>query len=118
MTGNRVHQIQLAGADAGAPRNWHRVFAAAAGVRVVRTAGRHQAGSAGLQRCVELAGVQQRLDARRGAGQVSRHRRHQPKRRGVRMSALVAAAGAAAVILVSGWYTAAGAAAVAQMVSP
>lgn len=118
MTGNPVHQIHLAGAGAGAPRSWHELLTAAAGVRVVRTAGRHQAGGAGLRRCVELASVQQRLDARRGTGHASRHRRHQPRRRGVRISTMLAAAGAAAVILVSGWYTAAGAAAVAQMVSP
>jgi hypothetical protein len=77
--------------------------------------GRHRLGRPGLRHCRELEAVRSRLAAD--------HRTHRAARtttvrRTGRLGTLLMAAVGTGAVLISGWYTAAGASAIAQMVGP
>jgi hypothetical protein len=93
MTGNRAYSIEIFGA----------------------TRGRHRLGRPGLRHCRQLSGVRRRLST----GQCTRHRlRRSPADLARGATAVAVAVAVAAAVVLSGWYTAAGATAIAQMVAP
>lgn len=102
----------------GAARAIRRTHGPGVTRAVRRTAGRHRAGEQGLRHCADLPAVRTRLASRHVTRQGSRRRRRDPLRLTAQFLAAVASVAATTTVMVSGWYAAAGASAVAQMVTP
>jgi hypothetical protein len=114
MANNGAYRIQLIGARRGQTcRTASHPAAAPASART--RPGRHRLGQPGLRHCRDLRTVRLRLTT----GRLTRHAAPvSPAQFSAQLVALILLVAVTGTVLVSGWYAAAGAAVIADIVAP